>query len=93
MVMSVIAETLPLRSATFILDIGGAPRTITWLAAGERARRLRVAQAHAQEVYGYFIHSRVAFDREETRTLEVLPSKASEAEAGQNFVRPRAALA
>lgn len=85
MVMSVIAETLPLRSATFILEIGGASRTITWHAAGESARRLRVAQAHAQEVYGYFIHSPVAFNREETRTLEVPPANALE-EAGQNFV-------
>lgn len=89
MVVSVIAETLPLHSATFILETGGAPRTITWQAAGESAGRLRMAQAHAREVYGYLIHSRVEFDREEARTLEVSPlaeAPEAQAEAKQNFV-------
>ncbi len=86
-VVSVIAETLSLHSATFILETGGTPRTITWQAAGESAGRLRAAQAHAQEVYGNLIHSRVEFEREETMTLEVSPpSEAPEAEARQIFV-------
>ncbi|MBW4050759.1 MAG: PAS domain S-box protein [Proteobacteria bacterium] len=89
MVVSVIAETLPLHSATFILETGGARRTITWQAAGESSRRLRMAQAHAREVYGYLIHSRVEFNREEARTLEVSPlsvAPEAQAEAKQNFV-------
>jgi transcriptional regulator with GAF, ATPase, and Fis domain len=88
-VVSVIAKTLPLRSATLILETGGAPRTVTWQAAGESARRLRVAQAHAQEMYGYLIHSRVEFDREEASILEISPPPAApeaEAEAKQSFV-------
>ena len=89
MVVSVIAETLPLHSATFILEAEGVPRTITWHAAGESSRRLRVALAHAQAVYGYLIHSRVEFDREEAKTLEVSPLSEApepETEAKQNFV-------
>ncbi len=89
MVAALIAETLPLHSATFILETGGAPRMVTWQGAGESARRLRVAQAHAQEMYGYLIRSRVEFDREEAGTFEGSPSSAApqtEYEAKRNFV-------
>ncbi|HET9106273.1 MAG TPA: PAS domain-containing sensor histidine kinase [Steroidobacteraceae bacterium] len=87
MVVSAIAETLPLHSATFILEIGGTPRTITWQLAGESARGLRAAQVHAREVYRYLVRSPVEFKREETRTLEVSPTAVMpEAQAGQNFV-------
>src|SRR5512141_1114955 len=48
-VVALIADTLPLRSAIIILETGGEPQTITWRAAGESARRLQVAKAHARE--------------------------------------------
>jgi len=85
--VSLIAETLPLRSATFILETG-TPRTITWQAAGAGVRRLRVAQAHAQEVYGYLIHSCVEFDREgeDPRGLAALRGTGGRGQGKQNFV-------
>jgi PAS domain S-box-containing protein len=87
MVASAIAETLPLHSATFILETGGAPRTITWQAAGESALGLRAAQVRAQELYGYLVHARVEFEREEAMSLEVSPpAEAPEAQTRQNFV-------
>jgi diguanylate cyclase (GGDEF)-like protein len=89
-VVVLIADTLPLRSAIFILETSDNARTITWQAAGESARRLQVAKAHAQRVYSYLTESRVDLEREEGTTLEVPqpPASATEAQAdaANNFV-------
>jgi len=88
-VVVLIADTLPLRSAIFILETGDVPQKITWQAAGGSARRLKVAKAHAQKAYGYLIHSHVNLEREEARTLEIGRPPASGIEqdgAANNFV-------
>jgi len=88
-VVVLIADTLPLRSAIFILGTGDVPQMITWRGAGENARRLQVAKAHAQKMYGYLIHSRVGLEREEARTLEIQLPPASvrePSEAAKDFV-------
>lgn len=87
-VVVLVADTLPLRSAIFILETGDVPQMMTWQAAGENARRRQVAKAHAQEVYGYLVHSHVDLEREEA-TLEIQQPPGSEAEQSEpakNFV-------
>lgn len=88
-VVVLIADTLPLRSAIFILETGDVPQMITWQGAGESAWRLQVAQAKAQQMYRYLIHSRVGLEREEATTLEIQQSSASateQSEAAKDFV-------
>jgi len=88
-VVVLIAETLPLHSAIFILETGNVPQMITWQAAGESARRLQIAKARAQEVYGYLIHSRVDLAREEATALAIPQPPATaigQTEAPNNFV-------
>lgn len=89
-VVALISDTLPLRSAILILETGGAPQTITWQAAGAGARRLRLAQSHAQKTYSYLNDTRIDLTRREATTREVLQPlpAASEAQtaAKNNFV-------
>ena len=89
-VVALISDTLPLRSAIFILETGGVPQTIAWHAAGESTRRLKLAKAYAQEAYSYLIRSPVDLEYEEARMLEVAqpPASAIEAqtEVENNFV-------
>jgi diguanylate cyclase (GGDEF)-like protein len=95
-VVALIADTLPLRSAIFILETGAIPQMITWQAVGESAQRLRLAQVHAQNMYGYLMHSRVDLEREEATALEIQQQPASAAEqseAANNFVMIPLALA
>ncbi len=68
-VVGVLAKTLPLRSAIFIQEMTGEPRTMVWQAQGESARGLRQAKDYAQEAYRYLVHSGVDFPREETGSL------------------------
>src|SRR6185312_9049919 len=52
-VVALISDTLPLHSAVFILETGGAPQTAIWQGASESAGQLRTAKEHAQEAYSY----------------------------------------
>jgi PAS domain S-box-containing protein len=70
-VLSVVVQTLPLRSAIFVLENGRARRMITWLAQGESADRMRIARAHAQPAYSYLVGARVDLEHEQARTLEL----------------------
>ena len=89
-VVALIADTLPLRSVILILETGGVPRTITWQAASEGARRLRLALSQAQKSYRYLIDTHVDLTRPEAVTpaiLQPLPA-ATPAQSGtkNNFV-------
>jgi PAS domain S-box-containing protein len=70
-VVALISGILPLRSAIFILETGGVPKTTTWQAASESTLRLQVARAHAQEAYSDLIRCRVDLEYERARMLEV----------------------
>jgi PAS domain S-box-containing protein len=70
-VVSVVVQTLPLRSALFVLETGRVRQMITWLAQGESAERLQLARAHAQPAYSYLVGARVDLEHEEARTLEL----------------------
>jgi signal transduction histidine kinase len=72
-VIAVIARSIPLRSAIFILETigGGAPRITVWQARAETTPHLRAAKAHAQTAYGYLVHSRVDLEHhDEAKVLE-----------------------
>jgi PAS domain S-box-containing protein len=88
-VVAVVVQTLPLRSAIFILETG-TPRTITWRAEGESAQLLQAAKAQAQDRYSYLVGSRVGLDRNDAPALEFprLPATRTEAriEEERNFV-------
>jgi PAS domain S-box-containing protein len=84
-VVAVVAQALPLRSAIFVLETGGAPRTLTWQAEGETIELLRVAKAHAQTAYSHLVGKSVDLEREEARTfvLPRPPATAKEARTGE----------
>ncbi|MEO6210157.1 MAG: PAS domain-containing sensor histidine kinase [Gemmatimonadaceae bacterium] len=79
-VVAVVAQQLPLRSAVFILETAGAPRTMVWQAEGESAQ-LRRALAHAQTTYGCLVRPGVDFELNEATAIELppLPETATEA--------------
>lgn len=80
-VVALIADTLPLRSAIFILETDGAPLTIAWQAEDECAQRLQVAKAHAEGIYSYLVNSRVDRERQEATTLQTLQPRPSATDA------------
>jgi PAS domain S-box-containing protein len=51
--IAVVAQALPLRSAVFINETGGVPRTMVWQAAGDQAATLEAAKARARRAYTY----------------------------------------
>lgn len=89
-VFVLIADALPLRSAVAILETGASPHMLTWQAAGENARRLEVAKAHAQKVYRDLNRSRVELEEDPTAALRAPqpPATATEmsTETAQTFV-------
>ncbi|MHB8872371.1 MAG: sensor histidine kinase [Myxococcaceae bacterium] len=80
-VIAVVARTLPLRSAVLIFEGRILPRTLVWQAQGEGEAALRLAKAHAEQAYAYFVARAVDRQREEAGTLELprLPATATEA--------------
>jgi PAS domain S-box-containing protein len=82
-VIAIVAQTLPMRSAIFIVEIAGAPHTIAWLAAGERAQRLREAEAHAQTAYRYLVTSGIDLAHGAAATLGLPRLAATPATAGK----------
>ena len=77
-VIALLAQAIPLRSAIFILETDGGPRTIVWQAPGEDSERLRAAKARAQASYSYLVRSGVDFARQEAPTLGLPRPRAEE---------------
>jgi signal transduction histidine kinase len=56
-VLSVVARTLALRNAVFLLGTTDTPLTLTWRAAGEPADALEPATASATSMLGYLLRA------------------------------------
>jgi len=88
-VVAIVARTLGLQSAIFILETAGPPRSILWRAPGCSPDRLLLAKVHAQTTYGYFVRSGVDLELDAADPLD-LPRPEPEAEAatgtGRYFV-------
>jgi len=72
-VVDVLARSLPLRSAIFILEAAGGGRTIAWQSEGGDADRLRAARTHAQNAYRYLVSSGVDLERDQA-AARLLPA-------------------
>ena len=82
-VVAIVARTLGLQSAIFILETPGPPRSILWRAPDGSPDRLLLAKVHAQTTYGYFVRSGVALDLDTADTLDLpRPEQAAEAATG-----------
>jgi signal transduction histidine kinase len=75
-VIAITTDTLPLRSATFILERQGRRRTFGWKAEGEPAGRLAAARVHAHAAYAYLAGSGVESEDDEAAE-HLLPALAS----------------
>jgi PAS domain S-box-containing protein len=53
-VMAVAAQTLPLRSAVLMVDVGSGLSTVVWKSGELSRERVRAVKAHARSVYAYF---------------------------------------
>jgi signal transduction histidine kinase len=87
-VVALIDTALSLRSVVFILESAAGPHVVSWQAPGEGARRLVMAQEHAQASYRYLVQSNVDVRRDSSPPL-ALPLQAAknpEAESMANFV-------
>jgi signal transduction histidine kinase len=73
-VVDVLARSLPLRSAIFILEAAGGVRMIAWQAEGSSAARLHAAKAHAQRTYRYLVSSRADLERDQAAARPLPPS-------------------
>jgi PAS domain S-box-containing protein len=79
-VVPLLAQVLPLRTAQFIMESSAAPQSITWLADGEDAERVRQAKDHARTTYGYLVRS--GADLEGTSVRALAPVAAAPAPDG-----------
>ena len=75
-VISVFVDTLPLRSAIFLLDAPGRPHLIVWEAEGDSPDRLRKVRASAQKAYRSLARSGVDFELGEVTTFKLPPHPA-----------------
>ena len=87
-VLSLIGETVPLRTAILLLEEAGAPAlACLWSAEGTSAARQKAAIAHARRVYRHLAGDRLRNIHVQTDTASVLGAReAPAAEADERFV-------
>ncbi|MGZ6125507.1 MAG: PAS domain S-box protein [Myxococcales bacterium] len=88
LIVNIVAQTLPLRSAIFIRETGSGSKTIVWRAEGESAEGLRAARSHARASYAYLVRSDVELEEDEisVRTLPPMTGKEPRAGVASSFI-------
>lgn len=81
-VIAIVAQTLHLRNAIFILETAGVPRTMAWQTPGNGADGLQAALAHAKAAYAYLVHSERELGHDLGKTIE-LPQRPTDGRDGE----------
>lgn len=84
-VLSVMAPTLPLRSAVLLLGSSERPRTFAWKAKGLDENALRLALAHAQTAHAYLVGSATVVVQESTTSVNDLPGGRDESRSAHGL--------
>jgi signal transduction histidine kinase len=87
-IVGLVAQTLRLRSAIFILEGAGRSRTMIWQADDRGEEEMRAAKAHARESYFYLVRSGVDFEGAEAgpRAIPGRPRQDPQLKAASSFV-------
>jgi PAS domain S-box-containing protein len=88
-VIAAVAGTLPLRSAIFILETGGAARTIVSQLEAIDSDRLQTAKAHARNSYAHLVGAAAAGSivwKDEGAVAASTAAQAAEPVDHQNFI-------
>lgn len=87
-VMAVVAATVPLSSAIFLVDFEGATEMIMWWRPSESAEPRAEVLAHAEAAFGFLVGAPIARTRRHTTALELpdVAAKATETDRKGAFV-------